>query len=106
MLFKVILFQTITLSDRTDIADTCAGRFFHHIPQFTGQSDLSLSRHYIYFDLKSDTANTGPCKSTDKSHFICLIGHLILVFLFSKIFMQVSLCHTDSFLFIFQDLTG
>ena len=102
MFCKKLFRNVILLAYRTDITDTRLCRLFHHIAKLAGQFKFTFSRHYIYFDLKSISAHTGPCQSAHNTDFILIVDAIHMETLFSKIVLQLILfymhCGTVSFI--------
>ena len=81
---------------RTQIADARLRRFFHDIPQLSGQKEFSLSGHDVYFNLQRITADAGPGQSTDNTNLRLRIGRIDMIFRFAQIVFQRFFCDTDN----------
>ena len=92
--------------NRTDIADACLCRFFHHIAQLACEKEFSFSRHQVYFNLKGISSHTGPCQSPDNTHFICLVFLLISISGSPQKVFQIFRGHSNLFFLIFHDFPG
>ena len=104
MFFKEIFCYLILAADRTDVADTGLRRLLHHISKLSGQHDISASRHHIDLDLQGIAAHTGPCKSSYDADFIRRIDHLVRIFFFPQILVNILFCNGDSFFLCCQNL--
>ena len=87
---------------RTDITDSRLRRLLHHIPQLSGQHEISFSRHDIHFDLKGISAHTGPGQSAHDTHFIIFIFLLNIILFFPQKAFQAGQFHSNMLLPLLQ----
>ena len=104
MLRKKIAVNVIPLPDGTDIADSSARGFLHHVSKLSRQDELAFSVHNIDLYLQGVAADACPGKSAHNSDLIAVIEPFNAVAFFSEISGQIRLCDSDRFFLIFDDL--
>ena len=98
MFLKIPALHTVPVCHGTNVSQRDLRGFLHDITHLSCHLELSITRHYIHFDLKCVAADACPRKTSYDSDLVLLIGILEGDLLFSEILLQISPIRRSRFL--------